>query len=54
MGDNWDSSQSAQVKVEFLKTSIFSPSKADTSPKQQKFSKIYCIFTLFWLKSMKI
>ena len=57
MGDNWGSHRSAPGKLEFLKTYIFSPSKADTSPKQPKYmkiSKIYCIFTLFWLKSMKI
>ena len=34
MGDNWGSHRFAQVKLEFLKTYIFSPSKADTSPKQ--------------------
>ena len=34
MGDNWGSHQFAPVKLEFLKTYIFSPSKADTSPKQ--------------------
>ena len=34
MGDNWGSHRFAQVKLEFLKTCIFSPSKADTSPKQ--------------------
>ena len=57
MGDNWGSHRFAQVKLEFLKTYILSPSEADTSPKQKKylkFSKIYCIFTLFLLKSMKI
>ena len=34
MGDNWGSHRFAQVKLKFLKTYIFSPSKADTSPKQ--------------------
>ena len=34
MGDNWGSHRSAQVKLEFLKTYIFSSSNADTSPKQ--------------------
>ena len=30
MGDNWGTHRSALLKLEFLKTSIFSPSKADT------------------------
>ena len=34
MGDNWGSHRFAQVKLEFLNTYIFSPSKADISPKQ--------------------
>ena len=41
MGDNWGSHRSAPVKLEFLKTSIFSPSKVDTSPKTIEISKIF-------------